>query len=193
MSEEERGRITIDEEPVVEIDIHAANLTIFLALTGTRELPNGNLYERVTRPDGKPFPRQAVKRWFVESFGSGRLMSRWSHDTPNAPKVVGPAVIRAAAQRAYPALRDLTAILPRDLAASLPSDRLAWAAGQHLTNWEARIIAGALGYVRSYGVVGLPMHDALIVPQSAASRAREGIDGAFFTHLKVHPRLTASA
>jgi hypothetical protein len=189
MSEDERARITINGEPVTEIDIHAANLTIFLALTGTRKLPVRRLYECLLRPDGTKLPRGAVKEWMIKTFGSGRLLSRWPHDTPKALKAVGPAVIRDAALRTYPALRDLTAILPVDLVASLARDKLAWAVGQFLTNCEARVIAGALGYIHAYGVVGLPMHDALIVPQSAALRAREGIEGAFFALLKVLPIL----
>jgi hypothetical protein len=189
MSEGERARITIGGKPVVEVDITAANLTIFLALTGTRQLPGGDLYGRVALPDGSPLPRAAVKQWMIQSFGRGCLMSRWSRDTPKAATAVKAAIIRDAALRAYPALRNLTAILPADLVASLPPDKLQWAVGQLLTNWEARIIAGALDYVRAYGVVGLPMHDALIVPQSSASRAREGIEGALFAFLKVLPIL----
>jgi hypothetical protein len=190
MSEGERARITIGGKPVVEVDITAANLTIFLALTGTRKLPDGDLYGRVALPDGSPLPRAAVKQWMIQSFGRGRLMSRWSRDTPKAATAVRAAVIRDAALRAYPALRNLTAILPADLVASLPPDKLQWAVGQLLTNWEARVIAGALGYIHDYGVVGLPMHDALIVPWEALSLAREGIRGAFRAFLDIDPNLT---
>ena len=90
--------------------------------------------------------------------------------------------------RTYPALADLTAVLPRDLLASLPPDAHRWAIGQYLVNQESRIVQGALGYVREYGVVALPMHDALIIPASAAKLAREGFDGAFFVFLKIHPK-----
>ena len=55
---------------------------------------------------------------------------------------------------------------------------------------EARVIAGALGYIHDYGVVGLPMHDALIVPWEALSLAREGIRGAFRAFLDIDPNLT---
>jgi hypothetical protein len=189
MPEHERAGITIDGKPVVEVDITAANLTIFLALTGTRKLPDGDLY-RVALPDGTPLPRAAVKQWMVRTFGSGRLMSRWSWDTPKAAKAVAAAVIRDAALCAYPALGDMTAILPPDLVASLPPDKREWAVGQFLTNWEARVIAGALGYLHDYGVVALPMHDALIVRESTVSLAREGIRGAFRVFLDIDPRLT---
>lgn len=40
----EREAITIGEEAVAELDVHASQLTVFLALTGTRKLPDGDLY-----------------------------------------------------------------------------------------------------------------------------------------------------
>lgn len=189
MSEAERLRMTIGGEPVAEVDIHACNLTIFLALTGTRELPPSDLYDRLTLPDGTNIPRAAVKSWMVQTFGAGKLRSRWGWDTPEAAKVVSPALIRKAALHAYSALKDLKAILPPDLAASLPPNKRAWAVGQYLTNWESRVIQGALAYVRARGVVGLPMHDAIIVPKGAAGVARSGLEGAFLAFLKVRPKL----
>jgi hypothetical protein len=188
MSEAERERITINGEAVREVDIHACNLTIFLALTGTRELPDGDLYEGLTLPDGAPIARDAVKNWVVQTYGSGKLVSRWADRTPEAARRVRASIIRDAALRTYPALADLSAVLPPDLRASLPREAHRWAVGQYLVNQESRIVQGALGYVRHFGVLALPMHDALIVPESAAKLAREGLDGAFFVFLKIHPK-----
>lgn len=188
MSEAERTHITINGAPVVEVDIHACNLSIFLALTGTRTLPSGDLYERVRLPNDIPNARAAVKEWMVETFGSGRLMSHWSRRAPETVRSIRPSVIRTAALRAYPALANLTVVLPPDLAASLPPCEGEKAVGQVLANWESRVMQGALGYVREYGVVGLPMHDALIVAKDAEGLAREGLSGAFFVFLKVTPR-----
>jgi hypothetical protein len=191
MPEEERARITINGEPTVEVDIHACNLSIFLALTGTRELPAGDLYEFVKLPDGTPNARDAVKEWFVETFGNGRLVAHWARSTPEQIKSIRPSVIRAAALRAYPTLANLTAIIPPDLAAelaALPAEERGKAVGLYLTHWEARVIEGALGYLRACEVIGLPMHDALIVPARAAKQAREAISGAFGAYLKVAPR-----
>ena len=71
MPEEERERITINGEAVCEVDIHACNLSIFLALTGTQELPEGDLYEGLKLPDGTPIPREAVKNWVVQTSAAG--------------------------------------------------------------------------------------------------------------------------
>jgi hypothetical protein len=130
-----------------------------------------------------------VKNWVVQSFGSGKPICRWSDRTPEEAKSVRASVIRDAALRTYPALANLTAVLPPDLRASLPPQDHRWAIGQYLVNWESRVVQGAIGYVGVWaGVVALPMHDALIVPESAANRAYEGLDGAFFVFLKIHPK-----
>lgn len=189
MSEAERSKITIDGSPVVEVDIHACNLTIFLALTGTRELPKGDLYDHVGLPPGTLNARTAVKQWVVQSFGSGKPACRWARNSPEAAKRVRPSVVRDAALQAYPSLRDLSVVVPVDLAVSLPSGKRCWAVGQYLTNWESRIMQGALGYLRAERVLGLPMHDALIVPAEAARFARQALEGAFFALLGVIPKL----
>ena len=109
----------------------------------------------------------------VETFGSGRPVSHWSRRAPKPINGIRPTVVRDAALRAYPALKNLTAILPPDLDASLPVAERERAVGLYLTHWESRVMQGALGYIRAYDVIGLPMHDALIVPEGAAKVARE--------------------
>ena len=93
---------------------------------------------------------------------------------------------------AIPALRNLAAILPADLQRrleGLPWQRRANAVGFHLTYWESRIILGAIGHMTVVGVVGLPMHDAIIVRRSDVGVAVRGLEGAFGTMLKVRPLL----
>lgn len=184
MSKEERASITINGIPVAEVDLNAAHLTIFLGLTGTRALPEGDLYERLG-----DLSRDAIKAWFVQTFGAGKLTTRWARGAKDAVLGVSPKLIRDAALRTYPALRDLLAILPPDLRAALPAERLGWAVGQYLVNVESRIIVGALRYLANFNVVGLPVHDSVIVPKGAVGRAVEGLHGASSAFAKIVPRV----
>jgi hypothetical protein len=66
MGEAERRAISINGEPVVELDVHASQLTVFLALTDARELPEGDLYAI------GGFRREVVKAWVVQTFATGK-------------------------------------------------------------------------------------------------------------------------
>jgi hypothetical protein len=70
---EERLNMTINDEPVAEIDVRASYLTIFLALHGI-QLPEGDPYEL---PGLGPGHRNAVKQWMVATFGSSKPIVRW--------------------------------------------------------------------------------------------------------------------
>jgi hypothetical protein len=65
--------MTINGEPVAEIDIRASYLTIFLSLRGV-QLPTGDPYEL---PGLGPEHRNAVKAWIVATFGNSRPIVRW--------------------------------------------------------------------------------------------------------------------
>ena len=189
MSEHERLGITINGEPVVEVDMRSAYLTIFLALTGTKELPTGDLYDLPGLPAGS---RVAVKSWMTQTFATGKLVKHWAKNTPDAARAVSVKSIRGAAVRAYPALQNMRAILPSDLASALPADKVDWAVGRYLTCMESRIMAGALGYLQAHNVVGLPVHDSLIVPHTAVEVAKRGLTGACSVFVGITPRLKVS-
>ena len=65
--------MTINSEPVAEVDIRASYLTIFLSLHGI-QLPDGDPYEL---PGLGPEHRNAVKQWMVATFGSSKLIMKW--------------------------------------------------------------------------------------------------------------------
>jgi hypothetical protein len=73
MGGDERLRMTINGEPVAEIDIRASYLTIFLALHGI-QLPESDPYEL---PGLGPEHRNAVKQWMVGTFGNSMPIRRW--------------------------------------------------------------------------------------------------------------------
>ena len=183
MGADERVGITIDGEPVVELDVHASQLTVFLALTGTRELPDGDLYAV------GGLPRSAVKAWVVQTFASGRPVVRWSDRTPRGVRAVD---VRNAIVGAYPAFlrQPFHAIVPGDILAGLPEEKWGWAVGQYLTFRESEAVTSAASHVlwRTNAPV-LPVHDSLIVPQAAKRHAVEGLTRAFSALLKITPRV----
>ncbi len=185
MSKADRADITINGEPVVEIDIHAAHLSIFLALTGTTKLPKGDLYTRVG------LPRDVVKAWCVQTFGAGKHLSQWARNTADVVRATPIVVVKEAVLSTYPALRSLGTVVPASVLADLP-EGAGPVAGQYLVYRESGIIEGAMDYLVAHGVVGLPVHDSIIVAKGAEWLAREGLDGASLTSLGVALRLGAA-
>jgi hypothetical protein len=186
---EDRRLIRVGGARVVEVDIHGTFLTLLLGLCGMRELPTGDLYDAVG------LPRAVTKVWMVRTFATGKPAGRWGHDTP--PEVqafnVKPSEVRVAALRTYPPLANLDAILPADSQSRLPQERHGWAVGQFLTNLESRVMDSALGYVEARGVVGLPMHDAIIVPENGARDAANGLRDDCWAVAHIEPRVRVSA
>ena len=184
MSEGERRAITINGEPVVEVDVHGSQLTVFLGLTGFTILPEGDLYTL------GGLPREAVKAWVVQTFATGSPIVRWADGTSEVARAVRPGDVRGAIILAYPQFTEpLLDIVPPKLLARLPEEKHGWAVGQYLTFRESQAIVGAIGYVLGRGYPALPVHDSLIVPESAEAFAREDLTGAFKVLVGVEPRL----
>jgi len=69
-----RLRMTIDDEPVAELDIRASYLTILYGLYGRSEELPADPYEI---PD---LPREVVKKWLVATFGRDCHIKKWPPD-----------------------------------------------------------------------------------------------------------------
>ncbi len=178
----ERGAILINSEPVVELDIRASFLSIFLALTGSKVLPDGDPYSV------GGLSRDVVKAGITQSFATGKLLRRWSDRSPAEARRVSPEAVRAAVVSAYPAFgQPLTDILPMDLRARLPLDRHGWAVGQYLTFREGEVVASVAGHLAAQGTPSLPIHDGLIVPASAAKSTKDEMQKAFKVLIGVEP------
>src|ERR1700675_3058858 len=69
-----RAAMTINGEPVAEIDIRASYLTIFLSLHGIQLDTESDPYEL----EGLGLSdRSAVKAWMVATFGNTKPIRRW--------------------------------------------------------------------------------------------------------------------
>ena len=178
----ERLDIRVNGEPVAEVDISASHLTIFLALAGSPQ-PQGDPYALAG------LPRAAVKFWTTTSLGAGKPMRRWADNPPAETVGLNAALVGAAVLAVYPALRDMPAILPAGLVASVPGERRGWAVGQFIAWHESEAIMEAMERLQAGGVVALPVHDSLVVPLSAAGRAEEALRGAYHARFTFSPRL----
>jgi hypothetical protein len=181
----QRAGITINGEPVVELDVQAAHLTILRGLCGLPAV-DGDPYQL------DDFPRAAAKRWLVEALGKGRAVERWSRRTPEAERAYDVTAIRAAMLVRHPCLADPAAVVPVELAARLgvPPAELV---GHYLAAKEAEAMTEAMRELRRIGVLALPVHDSLIVPASAHAEALRSIVEGFRRVCGVAPRVEGKA
>jgi hypothetical protein len=161
LSADKRAAMTINGEPVAEIDIRASYLTIFLSLHGIQLDTEGDPYELEGLGETERF---AVKSWTVATFGNSKPIRRWPQEmlkkSPELKEHKVAAITKAALKK-YPAL-------------------VAW--GQPLNGrvhgwadlmWleSAAMFSTMLNLKREYGVPSLSVHDSLIVPASKADLA----------------------
>lgn len=178
MSGDERSKMTINGEPVAEVDIRASYLTIFLSLRGI-QLPESDPYDL---PGLGPEHRNAVKQWMVATFGNTRPIKRWPSRmlkrTPELKEYTVSTITKAALTK-YPALS-------------------AW--GQPLrgvTHGWADLMwiesNGMLGTMlklkREHQVPSLTVHDSLIVPASSAETAQTVLKDEFQRQRDISPLL----
>ncbi|MCG7363533.1 hypothetical protein MHZ93_19935 [Roseomonas sp. ACRSG] len=179
----QRGSIRIGDEPVVELDVSASHLTLFLGLMGAA-LPKSDLYE------GLGYPRVVIKRWILEVFGKGRIPTRWSDAFAMnvlAQKHPIEQVTRAVIRR-FRVLEHPRQVVPKELL-----DRFAPYAARlvthYLTAQEAEAMTQAMRLLRAQSILALPVHDSLIVPASAEVAAREAITAGYQAVCGLVPRV----
>jgi hypothetical protein len=192
MSGAERLRITIAGEPVVEVDVRASHLSIMHGLLGLA-LPEGDPY-------GFPcVSRSVAKAWTTAAPGKGSPVKRWarrtSKDTPELldvdPKRIGEIVCDR-----YPFLRrpaqavsdkaGLNTMIHIGPPVSLLTHRL--------MAIEAAALTGAMSVLRNRGILALPMHDGLLVPDSGARHVGSALDSSYsyFAKARVRWKVTLS-
>ena len=185
MSPEDRQRITINGEPVAELDVKASQLTVLLGITGHRHAP----VDAYAVPD---IPRDVVKAWIIQTLGTGTPAKVWSPKVAGAGTGFQPSAVWQVLQRRYAFLADLPGLVPPALMDGIPSEARRKAAGQWVVQREAAILARAMGSLSRAGVIVLPVHDSLIVPVSAAMTARQALADAFVACVGIVPRLTVT-
>jgi hypothetical protein len=160
--EAKRAQMTIDGEPVVEIDVSASYLTAFHAMIGERLDTSSDPYSRI------PFKRSVVKTWLTIAFGRGKTTFRqWPKSAPKqyAKRNGGedlmaypPRAVAKAALAAYPALK------------RIGEPGVTWA--DLMFRESEAIIATALRLM-DFGIPALPVHDSIIVRVNDAKVATD--------------------
>jgi hypothetical protein len=182
LSADKRARMTINGEPVEEIDIRASYLTIFLSLhriqLDTQRDPY--LLNGLGASD-----RPAVKAWMVATFGNTKPIRRWPpqmlQKSPEL-KQYRVATITEAALAHYPALKSWGQPL---------NGRVhGWADLMWLES--AAMISTMLHLKRDHAIPSLSVHDSLIVPASKVDTACKELMPRFFGQQKVVPLLKTS-
>jgi hypothetical protein len=175
-----REDITINGEPVVEVDISASYLTILHKLMGA-PLP-ADPY------DIPGIPRKVAKIWVTITLGHTAFHTRW----PEAAKrrytsnhQNGPASL----QTDYPFGKTQRKILGSlQLLKDWPTNSISWADLQFLES--SAVIDAVHELATLHGVPALPLHDAVIVPKSKAELAQRVLSACFERHVGVYPTLT---
>ncbi|UPK35264.1 hypothetical protein IVB18_46110 [Bradyrhizobium sp. 186] len=179
MSSEARRKMTINGEPVAEIDLSGSYLTIFLSLHGLQLDLTEDPY---LLPGLGLEHRGAVKQWFVGTFGNSKPIKRWPKDMLDGDPGLSeyrPAEITKAVFTKYPVLKSW--------GEPLNGRVYSWA---DLMWLESSVMFSAmLDLMHHHSTPSLSVHDSLIVPVSKAEVAEEALRSRFQSQQKVVPRL----
>jgi hypothetical protein len=183
---EDRARMTIDGEPVVELDVQASHLTIFQAQHGDAldVYSDGDPY-RIKDSAGRVIPREVVKTYITTAFGQGRPPDKWGrpasgkwrkeHDGERLQDAWPLASVAKAVHGTYPALAKL-------------DDPATWARLQYV---ESRAIVNAVLDLANQGIPALPIHDSIIIPASTSRKAaaRDALRNNYYLACGAEPRI----
>jgi hypothetical protein len=179
MSSARRREMTINGEPVAEIDISGSYLTIFLSLYGLQLDLTEDPY---ALPGLGLEHRGAVKQWFVGTFGSKKPIRRWPEDMREGDtglREYRVAEITEAVFTKYPVLKSW--------GEPLNGRTYSWADLMWLES--AVMFSTMLDLMHQHATPSLTVHDSLIVPVSKAELASETLRSSFQAQQKVVPRL----
>lgn len=172
-----RLAMTVNESPVVEIDISASYLTMYAHWMGV-DFPHG-----VDPYEIEGLERPYVKAWVTATLGHDRFHTRWPQE---ASKMVREAGLMTGGNHtmtkvgekvleALPFLRDW------------PETPVRWS---DLMYTESQAVFGTLVQLNlSYGIPAMAVHDSIIVPEEKAETAMAILMDHYLVQAGVLPRL----
>ena len=179
LPESKRHEMTINGEPVAEIDIKASFLTIYHAKLKAPLAGTGDPYARAG------VERLIAKQWMVVSFGNSKPATRWPPEMSEDYEKETGQVLRKEAKASDVARKMLKAFPALE---RLDEHSDIWADLQFL---EAEAIVGTmLILMRAHRAPSLSMHDGLIVPRSKADLAKGILAKEYRRVVGVEPMLT---
>ncbi|QFT62563.1 hypothetical protein [Roseivivax sp. THAF30] len=184
MPSQERRSLTIDGEPVVEVDVSSSQLAIFYALLHGYDQPNGDYYD-VFGEDGATIDRDVVKRVIVAALGNGKMPSRW----PTGLKDQYESKTDMTLGDAY-RLKDVVSAIGRKhpILSRLDPNDAPWASLQY---HEAEAIIATMIELRDcFECVSLPVHDSLLVQERNAELTKDILGRQYHRHFGLTPSVT---
>jgi hypothetical protein len=182
----ERWKMTIDDEPVHEVDVRASYMNILHAFH--RSNFEGDPF---IVPSLGPNSRGVVKMFVSATIGSGEPVSRWSpRHAKDFLKDTG-----AKLEQTWP----LTRVAQATLLQHPLLTRLGEPVGGRAITWadlmwveSQAIVRTMLDLKRNYGIPSYPVHDSLIVPRSKSARTEKQLLAHYYGELAaLHPTPTA--
>jgi hypothetical protein len=179
MPEAERVKMTINGEPVSELDIKACQLTIYHAKIGEPLEGSSDPYVYAG------IDRAIAKLWTVATFGNSKPITQWPPEmAEDYKRETGRELGKQA--KAREVARKMLAAFPALQKLENYSD--VWA---DLQFREAEAVIGTmLILMRKHGIPGLSMHDGIIVPRSKVDLVKRVLIGEFRRVVGVEPMLT---
>jgi hypothetical protein len=183
LPEDDRVRMTIDSEPLCEIDIRASYLTILHAL---HIEPFDASKDPYALPGFGADARKIIKAWFTATFGNGSHLTRWPSEIVRAyyrertgqklGKDYPVKAIKKAAIKAFP-------IMER-----WGEGEDTWATLMYLES--KAMMTTMLDLMSEHSIPSLSIHDSLLVPASKQSIAEELLRRRYFEVTGAIPTLT---
>ena len=163
----ERLKMTIDDEPVVEIDIRSSYLTIYYALLERALDQSTDPYER------SGIPRPVAKAWTTMTFGHDKFHKRWHKRAKTDLEEKGFVLkgdlsiknVEAAMLAAHPVLE------------RWPNTQYSWADLMFVES--CAIMATSLRLYHDHWVPCFSVHDSIIVPVSKQVLAERVLKDAY--------------
>jgi hypothetical protein len=178
-----RRTLKIDGEPCVELDVRASHLTIIHGLVGVPLPQGGDPYAVI-----QGIPREVVKAWVASRIGQGKAPSSWNRETVEDFRADhGIDLTRFRVGDVATAIRDAMPFLGRGLPALLGVADQPRLCSHVLMGIEARALTRAMMALKERGILGLPLHDALIVQERHAEAAREALEAGYHAEAGIVP------
>jgi hypothetical protein len=183
LKQDQRLGMTIDEEPICEIDIRASYLTIYHAHFGMPLEAERDPYELPGLPAEA---RDVIKLWFVATFGNNGHLDRWPREIASKyredhGRPIGKRYpvkrIREKALKLYPLLE------------KWGTEDLGWS---DLMFIESQAMIGAMCELMSLGIPTLSVHDSLLVPASKQEVAEQTLSKHYLKETGTAPVLKIS-
>ena len=177
LKKEDRNKMKINGEKVVEIDIQASHLTILYGLL-KEELPKGDVYHI---PD---FSRDIIKLWITISLSNCKLCSRWPSKAKKKLEEKGHDLKR------LPASKVLKKVILKFPILDKPKSSFGWG---YLQFVESNIILSVMKkIILKYNLPVYPVHDSLIIQKKNLSLTKKIIYDVFKSNLNIVPVLNES-